>query len=332
MEDVLSHKKVFAFIPPFVESKKNSHLLYVPNLTDEHAKLSRLMLYLARTYWNKCPLPLLNVVRNENIDRNDFLGDYEDIAHVFEADGISDFNRTSFIRFLDKLKSDGLVESLTYKRWLLKYGKQGEIESCHKFLIERSTSQIFPLTAMGTIMYEYIINTPTVFMSYLSAYFEPVFPKKDNNDSNPRSQNRYNTGTSPLVNLSIALRTERLSLFVDSPFQYKSTKSLSFHQYHDTINNEQSDLLGNYKQFFIDIHNPATKILREIRALVELANFYDLKKATNLKNKNYSSEELLERLFKLKIQNDIKLLEDIWVNLLGLPQHKIKLHLPDVCI
>lgn len=344
IEANLQRNQVFGFHNAFIEAfelpaklhRKDDENAYVPYLTDDFSKLSRLLLYIGEHFWSSCPLPVLNIIRQDGgrgeagNSRRKFLDEFEHLSPILSNPDMNDFNRTSFNRFLNTLSKEGLIKSFTYNDWKNEFGEIAKIQKSSEYLIERGSSQVFPLTALGTFMYEHIIHTPMMFHSYLSAYYEPdLRESNDRTHALNRSQNRYNTTTTPLVTLSMALK-DRKHLFVDSPFHSKESEKYVYHGYHEQINYEQRQILGVDLEFFIYIHNPATKIIREYKALLELFHFFELPFDSNLKN--VSSGELLKNLFAEKIYADIALLEELWKDILGIKKINISEYLPEEAI
>jgi hypothetical protein len=335
--DKIQRKIQFSFAPPFIDQNKS---IFIPNLSDDYIRLSRLLSYLARDFWSHCPLPVINIVNNKDINpkmkvfkdvtyqdlyEETFGDEIEELSNIFK----DSIERTSFQRYLDQLHSEKIISKITYNQWIKLYGSQASASSEWRKLVSKGNTQLFPLTARGTLFYEYSIHAPALFHSYRSSYFEPFVNPESKNS---RSSNRYNTATYPLIFMSYASRKNRLSLFKNSFIQLKDTSKFFVHEYHEKIFNEQEQILGNDLGFFAEIHNPATKILREIRCLLSLKERYMITRSKRLSSNNDLPANLVEKLFQKKIDSDISILEELWTDVLELDERIINRYLPDLDI
>ena len=316
--------------PVIKQEGANRDALLLGKMNDDYFQTSRLMIYLARYFQNKCPLPVLSILENSNdgFFLKEFLDEqYELDSPVLAPPFGESLSRGPLIRLLDKLEKSSFINKITYKAWLEEYGQEQVINKDLEKYIKRKSSCVFPLTGIGTIAYEYLINTPEMYMSYFSAYFEESLLKNGKVHNLTRSQNKYNTSLYSLINLSIASRLKRLVLFKDSPFSHDK-ESPKYNTYHESIFKEQKNILGDNYDFFIHMHNPATKILREIKALEEVEVFFNLR-SNKIDMKGYVSfDDLRNRLFKIKVENDKNLLLKIWTDHLNLSLSSYKGAMP----
>ena len=329
----------FKFNPPFLPFKKKG--FFLPNISDDYMRLSRLISYFARYFWDSCPIPFISIITKkqtdyifENVTAKDIINttindEIEDLSTIFQ----DSLDRTGFMRLLNQIEDEGLVTSMTYKSWIKKYGESARIRPELKSLIAKGNSNVYPLTGLGTLFYEYCINAPAMFLCYESGYFlGPVnndTSKEGQYSKNHRSTNRYNTSTYPLIFLSYAIREKRLTLFKDSFFQYKQTSSFHFHGYHEEVCEHQEQILGNDYSFFTEIHNPASKILREIRCLYELADRNQLPLGLDFSSRDSNPDLLSKKLLAKKINYEVNFLYEIWVDFLKLDESLISRHLPE---